>query len=273
MIQIFLEVGPFISDIKKMKKKIIEILHKLGLFAKLKFIKDKIYINKIERDLYKKRLLFYSSFIKKGSFCFDIGANLGNRSDVFLTLGCKVLAVEPQPELVKYLKQKFKDSIKIIPKAIGATEGTANLYLSADSPLSSLSSEWINELKKGRFSQVEWNNTIQVEITTLDNLIKEFGKPDFCKIDVEGYELEVLKGLSEKIELISFEFTLPEFKERAIECVKYLEKFGDCKCNYSAGETLVLDIPKWLEVEEFLNIFENLSDSGIMDGDIYVRYS
>lgn len=255
-----------------MKKKLIELLNRLGLFARVKFYKDKIYRNKIESVLVSKRFLFYSSFLNKGDFCYDIGANLGNRSEVFLDIGCKVLAVEPQPELVKYLYHKFKDQIQIIPKAIGTQEGKADLYLSVDSPLSSLSKEWIDELKKGRFNQVDWNKSIEVELTTLDNLISKFGKPNFCKIDVEGYELEVLKGLSHKIDIISFEFTIPEFKDRAIECIKYLNSFGECICNYSSGESLIFGLDQWLSVEDFLTLFEKLVESGIKDGDIYVKY-
>jgi FkbM family methyltransferase len=255
-----------------LKKKLIGLLNRLGLFANVKFYKDKIYKNKIERELVNKRFQFYSNFLNKGEFCFDVGANLGNRSEVFLKIGCKVLAVEPQPELVKYLNRKFRNQIQIIPKAIGAYEGKAELYLSVDSPLSSLSKEWIGELKKGRFYNVDWNKSIEVELTTLDNLITKFGKPDFCKIDVEGYELEVLKGLSQKINLISFEFTIPEFKDRAIECIKHLGSFGEFLCNYSSGESLKFGLDQWLSVEEFLTLFDKLPESGIIDGDIYVKY-
>lgn len=255
-----------------MKKILVELLSKFKIWGIAKYYKDKIFPNKIDRDFFAKRIEFYSGFIKKDFYCFDIGANLGNRSEVFLKLGCKVLAVEPQPELIKYMRYKFGDKIKLVSKAIGAKKGNADLFISADSPLSSLDSEWISKVKKNRFKGVEWKETINVEVTTLDDLISNYGKPDFCKIDVEGYELEVLKGLSQRINMISFEYTIPEFLDKAIECLHYLSAFGKFSCNYSVGESLKFGLQNWLQMDEFISVFKELPEKGIIDGDIYIKY-
>ena len=72
----------------------------------------------------KKRLQkmvgFYSGFIKKGDMCFDVGANLGDRTEAFLKLGAKVVVVEPQEDCIKTLKDKFGDNenVFIVPKAL-----------------------------------------------------------------------------------------------------------------------------------------------------------
>lgn len=68
--------------------------------------------------------------------------------------------------------------------------------------------------------------------------------------DVEDYELELLKGLS-PIDMISFEFTVPEQTENAILCLNKIEKFNpDIECNYSVGEDMVWALREWISVVE-----------------------
>ena len=60
---------------------------------------------------------------------------------------------------------------------------------------------------KGRFAKQHYQKPIQVATITLNTLIKIFGKPDEIKVDVEGFEFNVLKGLSQKVDLVSFEWS------------------------------------------------------------------
>ena len=55
-------------------------------------------------------------------------------------------------------------------------------------------------------NSLKWNNIEEVQVKKLDTLIKEFGLPNFCKIDTEGYELDILTNLSYTIPIIEFEF-------------------------------------------------------------------
>ena len=146
------------------------------------------------------------------------------------------------------------------------------LFISNSTSLTSASKEWVDQVSKGRFSKASWNSQIFVPVTTLDHLIVKYGKPAFCKIDVEGYELQVIKGLSEPIHIISFEYTIPEFIDKAIMCINYLNTIGKIECNYSVGETLQLALDSWLEPEKFISSFNQLHLNGIIDGDIYVRF-
>lgn len=255
-----------------MKQKFINYLIKLDLYDYPKIFKDKLLKNSLERQLEEKRFHFYSRFIRKGDLCFDIGASYGNRTEIFLRIGAKVVTVEPQKFPARYLKRKFKDDIILINKALGARHEIRKMLVSENSALSSLSSEWVNKVKKERFDRIKWNKEIEIEVITLDKLISDYGSPNFCKIDVEGYELEVLKGLSRPIQLLSFEFTIPEFTEKAIGCITYMDSFGPIICNYSAGETMEFGLIEWLPPREFIKIFRELDKQKITCGDIYIKF-
>jgi len=255
-----------------MNYKINNIFKFFDLFDYLKIYKDKYFKNPIAKELEEKRRTFYSQFIKEGDICFDIGANYGNRTEVFLKLGAKVIAVEPQPEPANFLKRKFGNSIVLIEKAIGAERSKAVMHLSLASALSSLSEEWIKEVQKKRFNKIKWNKKIEIEVTTIDDLINQYGRPAFCKIDVEGYEYEVLKGFSGSVDMLSFEYTIPELLDRAIQCINLVDNLGKVVFNYSPGETLQLELNQWLNSREFILLFKSLPSKGIIDGDIYAKF-
>lgn len=256
-----------------MKKFLFTSLQKIDIFDFLKIVKDRYFRFGSSKRVFEKRVNFYSQFIKSGSLCFDVGANYGNRTEAFLELGAKVVAIEPQPKPLKFLKRRYKDNVLIIDNALGETEGQITLYISNSSSLTSASKDWVDKVSKGRFSGSSWNDEISVSVTTLDRLIEKYGRPEFCKIDVEGYELEVIKGLSQPISVISFEYTIPEFTDKAVRCINYLNNIGTIECNYSVGETLKLALDSWLEPDKFISLFYQLHLNGIIDGDIYVRFT
>src|SRR5215510_11970 len=152
-----------------------------------------------------KMLDFYSQFVSPGKLCFDVGANIGNRVKIFLELQADVVAIEPQDKCAQILKRVFGNShyLRIIQKALGEREGEAEIMINDSDTLSSMSPEWIEAVKEsGRFSEYLWDKKQKVQITTLDNLIQQYGIPQFIKIDVEGFEYQVIHGLSQPIPLI-----------------------------------------------------------------------
>ena len=228
----------------------------------------------------KKLLMFYSGFIKKDDLCFDIGANFGRRTEIFLKLGARVVAVEPQEACMKELQKKYGNNKKVtlVKKAISDNFGEEELMISDSHTLSSMSKEWIDSIKSSDMFFVStqafsWQKSAKVQVTTLDRLIKEYGRPSFCKIDVEGYEYKVLKSLSKPIKAVSFEFTPTQaFILSAINTVEHLASLGEIKFNYSFGESISLVLNKWVGPDEISNILSNFSKNTPISGDIYARF-
>lgn len=217
---------------------------------------------------------FYSDFIGSDNFCFDIGANIGNRTEAFLKLGARVVAVEPQKDCADFLKKTFgnNENFTMINIALAEENGSTEMLVSNASTLSSMSSEWIDHIKKNNlFEGCTWDQSITVQTTTLDDLIKKHGRPDFCKIDVEGYEYEVLKGLSQPIKMISIEYTVGLFAP-TIKCIQLLDALGKARFNYSQGESMSLVLHDWLSANEMMELLNGMN-KGKGAGDIYALYT
>lgn len=175
----------------------------------------------------------------------------------FLNLNVKVIAIELQKPCQRYLSRRFVDKIVLIGCALGAEDKTEKMYLSSNSAISSLSADWIESLKSNRFKDHQWNDSMDVKVTTLDSLINKYGFADFVKIDVEGYEYEVLKGFTGSFSVMSFEYTVPERTDQLKLCINYLKSLSkNLKFNYSYGEELELISNEWLSVNELLQLSE-----------------
>ncbi len=244
------------------------IIRVLGLYATAITVENKIgnILNK------KKRLKLYGQFIKKGSLVFDVGANEGNRTAIFLELNAKVIAIEPQADCVAILKKKFGSKITIVEKGLDEKKGEKLLYKSDTSLISSFNKDYIDAVKDDRFKGAHWEASSTMQMTTLDQLIKEYGIPDFCKIDVEGYEQQVLKGLSTPLKSLSFEFVVPENLNNALLCIELLIKLGEIECNFSYGESMELALTNWKEGNEMLEYMKTPMFEAYSYGDIYVRF-
>lgn len=215
---------------------------------------------------------FYGKFLSAGELCFDIGANLGNRTRCFRHLGCKVVAVEPQKPCFLKLQQRFAGDrgIHLVNMAAGAKAGKAELHLSTNHVLASLSTEFMHRTKaSGRFKST-WGGTVTVEVTTLDQLIDRYGVPSFIKIDVEGFEAEVLAGLSQPVKALSIEWT-PELAENTRACLRHLAGLGDYEFNLSWGESMRFSRPEWRSLESMMVVIDEFEGESYQFGDIYAR--
>ncbi len=214
----------------------------------------------------------YGTFVEPGDLVFDIGAHAGNRVRAFRALGCRVVAVEPQPDFVWMLRWLLGRSpdVEILPAAVSETEGTARLSVSDRTPtVSTLAHEWREErAEEPDFAGVEWNRHIEVETTTIDALIARFGVPAFVKIDVEGGELDVLRGLSRPVPALSFEY-LPRALGAADACLQRLLELGPYEFNWSRGETNRFVATSWLDHRQLIRRIRDAHEQ--RNGDIYAR--
>lgn len=209
-----------------------------------------------------------NDWIGEGDVVFDVGAHIGSKTDIYLTNGARVVCFEPHPGCAKLLREKYQDNgkVTVVGKGLADKAGQRQLLMcSSASTISTFSQEW----QTGRFADYSWDKTMPVEVTTLDEMIKIYGRPKFCKIDVEGFEFEVLKGLSQLIPYLSFEFTI-EFLENAKRCLDHLERLGYRHFNLALDGSCELVLPEWVSSEKLFGHIQHLNHE-LLWGDIYVK--
>jgi FkbM family methyltransferase len=222
---------------------------------------------------------FYKQFIGPDDLVFDIGANIGEVTEVFVQLARKIVAVEPVDESFSALVKRMNWSLAnsetavLVHMACGAKRSRTVIGTSSQAPTAgcaSMSPSWIEAVKNTkRFGTADhWDKIQDIEVTALDTLIEEYGKPAFIKIDVEGYEMHVLSGLSQPVKALSFEYT-PERLLDAQRCVLRCRTLGMGHFNLSLMQEFKLG--EWTDTAGIIKRLDEHKDSATVYGDVYAR--
>ena len=177
--------------------------------------------------------------MRSGKLAFDIGAHIGDMTADLLEKGYNVIAVEPNPHLADHLRNRFSGDrrVEVVEAAVGETgREIATLTIPANRDgwgLATLLTDRRGTRFEGWFG---WGGEkhYTVSVVTLDELMQRYGTPEHIKIDVEGYEQQVLLGLRQKVNTIRYEWMAEEV-EKALVCARIIEQFGECRYEIMIG--------------------------------------
>jgi FkbM family methyltransferase len=202
------------------------------------------------REYQREERRLYRQFVAPGDLVFDVGANVGLKTETFLALGARVIAVEPNPDCADVINRRCRravdeDLLHIVSSAVGARPGqlTLRLYRS-ESSMTSGSVAFAETL-------AAWGTVatgkIEVGMVTLDDLIRRFGTPTFIKVDVEGMDAEVLQGLRQRPKFLSFEYNLnPSLWPNTKRCVGEAIRLGFTEANFTELTSPRLLLNAWV---------------------------
>lgn len=266
------------------KLKIQRMLRRAGLYYRLRASRVHELYSRVTHKHWilarEKQLDFYRRLLaelRQGDLIFDIGANEGFKTDLFLRLGARVVAVDPDETNQAILQERFvkfrlvRRPLVIVGKAVSDKSTPETMWIDGPgSAVNTLSQKWATTLKGNKARHtcghcgLDFARQKTVETTTLEQLISAHGVPIFIKIDVEGYELNVIRSLQRPVPYLSFEVNLPEFRPEGLECVQILGRLAPSgKFNYAADCEQGLALDRWLSADEFLHLLGQCTESAI----------
>lgn len=228
-----------------------------------------VYYGDQPRDDAMDRL--YERFVPRGGLAFDIGSHVGDRIASFRRVGARVVALEPQPDCAEAISILYRDDgdVALVRSACGPAVGTLTLHVNSANPtVTTASADFVKAADgAGGWEGQVWDRDIEVPVTTLDALIAAHGAPDFIKIDVEGFEADVLRGLSRPVAALSFEFTTIQ-RDVALQCLDIVAALGKYRFNIALGESQSLTFAGPVSPEEMAAHIRALPHEA-NSGDIY----
>ena len=215
---------------------------------------------------------FCAGIAPGATLVFDVGAHVGDRVTAFRRSGARVVAVEPQPLLARYLRLRFAldRGVTIVEAGLGASEGHADMQVNRANPtVSTLSGDFVQAADGAEgWEGQAWDDTHRIRVTTLDRLIELHGAPDFIKVDTEGHEAEVLKGLSEPVPALSFEITTIA-RQAGLSALAEVRRLGYRQYRLTLGESHTWHTD-WMDADDMETTIRNLP-ADANSGDVVAR--
>ena len=160
---------------------------------------DDNYLNHIKDGFEPDMVKLFETLIDDSEVTLDIGANIGCTAILFSNFSRYVYAFEPSPTTFKFLEKNVlnseKKNISLQNIALGKENTDSTITFSPSNRSGGFIS---NKIQASSGHQVE-----KIKIKKLDGLIDSLGinKVDFVKIDVEGFEKDVIDGAKETLQL------------------------------------------------------------------------
>ena len=210
---------------------------------------------------------------------YYIGANIGQFCDVLLERCDKIIAVEPNPTIFEQLKERWKNEERIIciNKALSTTNEPIDFFIPnnpSEHEIATCEKTWTTY---GRFKKSfdAGYTTIKVDCVTLDELISTYGDPSLIKLDVEGYEKNIIYAMKRYYKncLFIYEWT-DEIKVKSAECLNRLGQLGWSECQIMHGDeplNLSSDWRDWHDIQTGVEFLIARKWKGQQWGDVYVK--
>jgi FkbM family methyltransferase len=206
----------------------------------------------------------YGSIVTTGDLCFDLGSHIGNRVDVLTSLSCKVVALEPHPFLASYLRRRFSNNRDVVvdERAVSDKPGEATLHWSPRHlTVSSLEPGWVDSLRALRAHNIAFTESKTVQTVTIGELIRQHGAPRYCKIDIEGADLTVIRSLPIPISVVSFEH-LPHRLDATTASLAAFGSLASYRFNYFIRESHRFRLPAPVSAQDLLRELRGIADRG-----------
>ncbi len=137
--------------------------------------------------------------LKPGMRIFDIGANIGYyvlMEKLVIGASGEIIVIEPSPTNISLLKRNLElngyEGMEVIQGAVSDKEGEFDFFLSKQSNLNTFH-------EFGSAASTLSGEVVKVRTYTMDELVDKFGAPDLIRMDVEGHEVEIVRGMLDGI--------------------------------------------------------------------------
>jgi FkbM family methyltransferase len=198
--------------------------------------------------------------MRKTGTLFDIGANHGIYTDVNRYKYEKCILVDANPQLTRELREKYKEDKGVhVVEAIVSNKDSETFYIANSDQISTADPEWISQ---SRFSKnYRWSPVQGIPTLSLDKLISLYGVPTFLKVDVEGYEYNVLLSLTQKVPALAFEWA-EEKKSEILLTMEHLHKLGFTKFHIQMEDEYSYQVEdsEWYDYSIAYKLLESICD-------------